>query len=239
MNPKISIIVATYNSERTLEKCLNSLMKNMEYFSNEEIEVLVADYNSKDSTIDILKKFPICKLLPMFESGISRAHNLGVEKAQGDYGIFLNSDDELGPNFLRVMLDIAISKKSDRHVVYSTVEFIDFNSNSLYLRHPAPYIGFIQEKYSIILHPNAIYPMNLLKINHFEVLPGNPPTDREQVYNLMKNAVWSRTREVHYRFRIWSSSETVRRSAYLSKTKSNNIYNLIAINNNNNNNNKN
>jgi len=50
--PKISVIVPTYNSSRTIEKCLKSI-KNQTY---QNIEIIVIDNNSSDNTLKIAKK---------------------------------------------------------------------------------------------------------------------------------------------------------------------------------------
>jgi hypothetical protein len=91
-------------------------------------------------------------------------------------------------SFLRMMLEIAESSEPTMHVVYSSVQFNNVNGEELYYHHPAPYLGFIQKLFSIVLHPNAIYPMVLLKNYPFEILPGTSPRDREQVYEMMKEA---------------------------------------------------
>jgi glycosyltransferase involved in cell wall biosynthesis len=213
MAPRLSVILTTYNSARTLKPCLESLAGNLDELCADDVEVLVPDRSSTDGTREILKGFPRCRVIPHEMAGICAAHNLGVSEAKGAFGVFLNSDDELGPGFLRTMLELAESREPERHVVYSTVQFIDVNGHVLYERHPAPYIGALQRIYSVILHPNAIYPMELLKKHPFEILPGNPPRDREQVYELMKHAVCTRTRAVKYRFRIWSSSGSVQLAA--------------------------
>ena len=52
-NPLVSVIIPTYNSSRTLEKCLESI-KNQTY---KNIEIIVVDNNSTDNTKEIAKKF--------------------------------------------------------------------------------------------------------------------------------------------------------------------------------------
>ena len=207
--PLLSVILPAYNSSRTLASCLSSLKQNLADFSPGEVEVIAPARKSIDETRQMLVQFRDLKILDHDEVGIAPAYNLGVANSRGRSAVFLNSDDELGPGYLKTMVNLAFQREPDRHVVYSSVLFINSCGESLYTRNPAPYFSFIQKHYSIILHPNAIYPMVLLRKHPFEVLPGAPPRDREQVYELMKEAIWSRTSEVHYRYRIWSSSGTV------------------------------
>ncbi len=52
-NPLVSVIIPTYNSSRTLEKCLESI-KNQTY---KNVEIIVVDNNSTDNTKEIAKKY--------------------------------------------------------------------------------------------------------------------------------------------------------------------------------------
>ena len=55
--PKVSIIVAAYNSEQTIEECLKSILA-LDYPEG-SIEVIVMDGGSKDDTVQIAEKFPV------------------------------------------------------------------------------------------------------------------------------------------------------------------------------------
>lgn len=101
----ISVIVPTYNSERYIEKCITSLI-NQTY---KNIEILVIDNNSKDSTRDIVKRFQnkdsriiLIKNEKTFFVGYSR--NVGLNNAKGDYISFMDSDDFAEPKFMETML---------------------------------------------------------------------------------------------------------------------------------------
>jgi glycosyltransferase involved in cell wall biosynthesis len=86
---KVSIIIPTYNSEKTVEKCLLSLSEQ----THPPCEIIVIDGGSEDSTIEILKKFGDIKLIINKKSnkpGSSR--NLGSESAKGEIILFIDSD---------------------------------------------------------------------------------------------------------------------------------------------------
>lgn len=217
-HPRVSVILAAYESERTLRTCIDSLERNLEELPEGDVEVLVPYRESHDRTLEILRSYPSFRLLRPEQSGIASAFNCGVRNARGRFAVFLNSDDEWGDGFLKTILQLMENAGSDHHVVYTSVLFIDSAGRPLYFRHPAPYVGIIQRHYAIILHPNAIYPTELLKKHPFQVCPGDPPTDRQQVYALMKDATWSRTRATHYRFRVWNSSTTVTRARSSKET---------------------
>lgn len=84
--PLVSVIITTKNSERTLNKCLNSI-KEQTY---PNIELMVVDNNSKDKTKEIAKKYT--KLV--FNKGPERSaqRNFGAEKARGEYLYFVDAD---------------------------------------------------------------------------------------------------------------------------------------------------
>jgi len=209
--PLISIIIATYNSENTLKACLDSLQSNLaELERPEEVEILFVDGNSTDRTVDIIASFGIGKMLTYPPRGREDALNRGVENAQGYFVTFLHSDDEYSPGYLKGLLHHARCFRGQDVVIYTSVTFIDEAGKELYTRRPAPYIGFIQKYQSIILHPNALYPTHLMRKFPFEVLPENLPSDRQQVYHLMRHARAVRDRSIFYRYRISDNSRTVK-----------------------------
>jgi len=87
---KVSIITISYNSEKTIINTLNSILTQ----SYKNIEHILVDGGSTDSTLKILKKYPfknkkiICKKTNIYE-----AMNLGIKNATGDLIGILNSDD--------------------------------------------------------------------------------------------------------------------------------------------------
>ena len=91
MNAKISIIIATNNSESTLEDTLASI--NAQTYSN--IESVVIDNDSTDSTRDMVIKFlsPGDIFISEKDAGIYDAFNKGISESSGDIIGFLNSDD--------------------------------------------------------------------------------------------------------------------------------------------------
>lgn len=93
--PKFSIIIPVYNVEKYLKKCLDSV-KNQTF---KDYEVLVVDDGSTDKSKSIAKKFDIT-LIENNHVGVSEARNIAIEKAKGDYLVFLDSDDYWEKNLL-------------------------------------------------------------------------------------------------------------------------------------------
>jgi glycosyltransferase len=89
---KISIITATYNSEKTIGKTIRSI----EAQSYKNVELIVIDNVSTDNTIDIIKSIniPNCKIISEKDKGIYDALNKGIRNSTGDIIGFLHSDDE-------------------------------------------------------------------------------------------------------------------------------------------------
>lgn len=86
-NPLVSIIVPTYNSQNTLEKCLNSI-RNQTY---ENIEMMIVDNGSTDRTVEIANQYGANVHILV---GVERSKqiNYGVKMAQGKYVYRVDSD---------------------------------------------------------------------------------------------------------------------------------------------------
>lgn len=97
MPVKLSVIVLNYNVEHFLELCLHSVTKAIVGI---EAELIVVDNNSPDGSVQMLKKyFPNAKLIANHKNlGFSKAYNLAVEKANGEYICVLNPDTVVNEN---------------------------------------------------------------------------------------------------------------------------------------------
>lgn len=91
-SPLVSVVVPTFNSERFLEDCLRSV--NGQTFG--DIEVIVVDNYSTDKTREIAERFGVSVVL--FRGIRSRARNVGVGLAEGEFVLSVDSDMELTPN---------------------------------------------------------------------------------------------------------------------------------------------
>ncbi|MEM3641041.1 MAG: glycosyltransferase [Candidatus Bathyarchaeia archaeon] len=85
----VSIIIPTFNSEKTLENCLKSI-RNQSY---KDIELIVVDAFSQDKTREIAEKYSAKVFLLAAER--SPARNFGAEQAMGEFLCFVDSDMEL------------------------------------------------------------------------------------------------------------------------------------------------
>ncbi len=103
--PKFSIIIPVYNTEKYFNKCLDSVINQ----SYKDYEVIIINDGSTDSSEDIINNYSKenNKIKYYFKKngGLSSARNYGVSKSKGEYIIFLDSDDYLDKNILRVLND--------------------------------------------------------------------------------------------------------------------------------------
>ncbi len=102
--PLLSIIIITWNSEEFIEKCLKSIFDTK---GSIDLEVIVVDNASQDTTTKIIERFkPEVRLISNQQNqGYAKANNQGIEVSKGDYVLLLNPDVELKENCLKLMLD--------------------------------------------------------------------------------------------------------------------------------------
>lgn len=99
-SPLVSVIIPTYNSARTLETTLKSV-KDQTY---PNIEMIVVDNQSKDETRQIAEKYADAVYIKWPERTAQK--NYGIEKAKGDYIVFIDSDMELSSNVITECVEV-------------------------------------------------------------------------------------------------------------------------------------
>lgn len=98
---KISIIIPVCNNEKTIKRCIESVVKQ----TVEPYEVIVVDNNSSDNTIKIVGNYGLSnlKIVKTTAPDIGRVRNRGVQASTGDYILFLDSDDYLDEMLIEVL----------------------------------------------------------------------------------------------------------------------------------------
>ena len=111
--PLISIIVPIYNSEETISRCIDSLVEQ----TYKNIEIILVNDGSLDSSqakCDIYaQKDSRVRVFHKENGGVSSARNLGIEKASGEFIIFVDSDDYLSMNTCEILLNHQLRCDSD------------------------------------------------------------------------------------------------------------------------------
>lgn len=101
MTPYISVIIPVYNAEATLNKCVDSVLK--QHFT--DFEVILVDDGSKDGSCQICEEYARrdsrVTVIHKENGGVSSARNRGLDIAKGTWVTFVDSDDYLGDGFLQ------------------------------------------------------------------------------------------------------------------------------------------
>lgn len=108
---KVSIIVPVYNTAKYLSMCIESLINQ----TLKDIEIILINDGSTDESESIIKKYKDKRIKYIFKKneGIGKTRNLGIEKTNGEYLAFIDSDDYIEPNFCEVMYNKAIKDECD------------------------------------------------------------------------------------------------------------------------------
>jgi len=100
---KISVIIPMYNSEKTIAKCIKSIL-NSSY--KKDYEIIVVDDGSTDNSIDIIKKFK-CKTIKLKNNtSAANARNIGARYSKSEILFFVDSDVIVSPNSLNVIINV-------------------------------------------------------------------------------------------------------------------------------------
>ena len=120
---KVSVIVPVYNTSKYLAKCLNSLLDQ----TLDELEIIVVNDGSTDNSQEIIDEFSKkswkIKAFKKPNGGLSDARNFGLEKAEGDFIGFVDSDDYVSPEMFAEMYQKAREHEAD--IVFCDLEKVN------------------------------------------------------------------------------------------------------------------
>lgn len=110
---KVSVIVAAYNIEDYIERCILSIMNQ----TLKDIEIIVVNDGSTDKTLSILKKLENkdnrIKIIDKNNEGVLEARKTGLNKSIGEYILFVDGDDWLEDNALEKLYNTAKTQNKD------------------------------------------------------------------------------------------------------------------------------
>ena len=113
-NPLVSIIIPVYNVEGYIERCLDSIEK----INYAPIEVIIINDASPDNCQQIIERY--CKthrdwivIHKQINEGVTKARITGQERANGEYVMFIDSDDYVHPDILSRLVPVALESNAD------------------------------------------------------------------------------------------------------------------------------
>lgn len=184
---KLSIIVPIYGVEKYLHKCVDSLLN--QDISSSEYEIILVDDGSLDACPDICDEYakhytlnithdtPTIKVIHRENGGLSAARNSGIKVAQGEYIMFVDSDDYIEPNVLggllaqmeRDNLDVLryrLQYVNPQYDIYNPYRIDPFKGND-YSEEPTDGVSFLNKRmntqcyaWQFILHRDLIYTLH-------------------------------------------------------------------------------
>lgn len=243
MMVKVSIIIPVYNAEEYIETCLESI--NMQTFRN--FEVILVDDGSKDKSKNICESF--CQMYPkqfkyywQENSGVSAARNLGIDKAMGEWIMFIDADDTISDLAIDQLLK-SIDEEHDDLVISGYTRRLDgfsvsnvstsYSSNSLIklLLNSPNYQRMYLELGNLFddivlmtvwgkLYRRSIVKANSLKFNIYLKVCEDVVFNYEY-FRYVRNAIFSHSILYYYRIAEGSASTKIDKSRIV------NLYNLI------------
>jgi glycosyltransferase involved in cell wall biosynthesis len=150
---KISIITVCYNSEKTIEETIRSVVKQ----TYQNIEYIIIDGASNDKTLEIIEKYKnkIATLISEKDDGVYNAMNKGIKAATGDLLFFLNADDVF-INELVVEKFAEEAGKTDAGILLGNILMLNKYTGELYYE-KQEHIDKIQLINSTVFHPASFF----------------------------------------------------------------------------------
>ena len=105
--PKLSVVIPVYNVENYLRKCIDSVIDE----NVTDYEIVLVNDGSPDSSPAICEEYAsrypdLIRYISTPNGGLGAARNIGTENAQGDFVLYLDSDDYLAPNALAEVMEV-------------------------------------------------------------------------------------------------------------------------------------
>ena len=130
MEDKISVIISIYNSERVINRCVDSILKQ----TYKNLEIILVDDGSIDNSPKICdqyeKKDKRVKVYHKKNGGVSSARNLGLDQSTGAYISFIDSDDYIEDNMYETLIDNI--HRNDSDIAICNIFHEDNNKNILH-----------------------------------------------------------------------------------------------------------
>lgn len=145
-NPDISVIIPVRDAEKFLPVCLDSILRQ----TFTRWELIIADDGSKDGTGEIADTYASAdgriKVIHSDNRGVSAARNACILNSRGRYLAFVDADDILEPDYLKVLFDLAEKNEAD----ISQCSFCFLNEDGSKTPDPKSFVSVLTERHEII-----------------------------------------------------------------------------------------
>ena len=215
----VSVVIPVYNCEKYVKKCVKSIA-NQDYEKLDRVQVILVDDGSIDRSLEVCEKLKkenknfTIDIITGENEGVSAARNKGIELAKGRYIMFIDADDFISKNAIRLLVDFF-----DKHydeidgVVYPRYEYNVENGKKQILKR---YLDMERTQiYDLEKDFWAIQPtLNIIVKNLYEnnILFDTKVYFHEDIlYNteiLMKKLKVGYLKEAKYYYRIYGNSTT-------------------------------
>ena len=124
--PKVSVVIPAYNAARFIRQTLDSAAAQ----TFRDFEIIVVDDGSQDETAQIVESFgERVRLIRQPNGGVSKARNVGMEQARGEYIAFLDADDLWEKSKLEQQVAL-LDENEQIGLCYAAIERVDENLRS-------------------------------------------------------------------------------------------------------------
>jgi len=121
--PKVTVIIPAYNAEKYIEQTINSVLAQ----TFQDFEIIVINDGSRDKTAEIVNSYGLSvRCIQTTNGGVSRARNLGIDNALGEYIAFLDSDDLWAPTKLEKQVAL-LNENQNIGLCFTALERVDRN----------------------------------------------------------------------------------------------------------------
>jgi glycosyltransferase involved in cell wall biosynthesis len=142
MNPKVSVIIPVYNSERFIKETIESVLNQ----TCQDFEIIIIDDGSIDKSAEIIKSFTDRRILYIYQKneGVSAARNKGISASKGEYIAFLDHDDLWLPKKLEEQISV-LRADSEIGLVYSDCYYVNIEKEMMkrFFEQSKPYRGAV------------------------------------------------------------------------------------------------
>lgn len=182
---KLSVVVPVYNVEQYVRKCIQSIIYQEDNLF-EDIELIIVNDGTKDKSVeqiqDLVDKYDNIILINQENQGLSVARNNGMSKANGDYIWFIDSDDWISKDALKVLMPHLDNVNDIIAIAYTKVTEDDETVECVYSQNIRTLSGkesFRQRCEFSTMAQRGIYRKVFMKNNKITFVPGIYSQDDE------------------------------------------------------------